>query len=418
MQLKPTVVVDDAAFATAMARLGPFEPRPDVAVALSGGRDSMLLCQLAKRWADAQQGTLLALIVDHGLRSESTSEALAVAKRCDGNGIAAEVLNWFGPKPSTGVQQKARDARYKLLEAACRKRGILHLLLGHHADDQAETVAMRRARNSGAVGRAGMASIVERSDVRLLRPLLSFTRADIDATVRALKLDFVDDPSNKDSRFWRAQYRVSHSGESDSPADAAARNRLLHRIDRWASAHLQWHPLGPTLIDRDALDELDSSDRSILLGRVIRSVGGAAYTPRRDRLTGLVGSLASEGVRTVGGTVVVVAGRSVMITREPRAIVDVVKVAPGTSQRWDGRFLVTNNSRRAITAGPTVPWPQGFVRPNLRLPRPAVCLAGLPALVAADDVLAVGPFDADGCQCDILVHACASAPFSEAPYVV
>ena len=107
------------------------------------------------------------------LRPESAAEAAATrdAARTP-SACEAEILRWSEAKPRTGLQQAARAARYRLLREACRRRGILHLLVAHHADDQAETVAMRAARQSGPDGLAGMSAAVELPEVRLLRPLL------------------------------------------------------------------------------------------------------------------------------------------------------------------------------------------------------------------------------------------------------
>src|SRR5205823_14734758 len=137
-----------------------------------GGRDSLALALLAEQWASARQGRVQALIVDHALRPASADEAAVTRERLASLGIAAEILLWSGAKPMSGVQEAARQARYRLLFEACRRHGILHLLLAHHADDQAETVAMRAARNSGPDGLAGMAALVEHRDARLMRPML------------------------------------------------------------------------------------------------------------------------------------------------------------------------------------------------------------------------------------------------------
>ena len=97
--------------------------------------------------------------------------------------IEHRILRWTGPKPATGVQAAAREARYALLGAWCRDAGVLHLLLAHHLDDQAETVALRQARQSGPDGLAGMAAVRELKGSRLLRPLLSVPKDRLRATL-------------------------------------------------------------------------------------------------------------------------------------------------------------------------------------------------------------------------------------------
>ena len=75
------------------------------------------------------------LIVDHGLRSGSAAEALQVAGWLDRRGIERRILKWRGEKPETGIQATAREARYRLLTAWCRRHDVFHLLVGHHLED-------------------------------------------------------------------------------------------------------------------------------------------------------------------------------------------------------------------------------------------------------------------------------------------
>ena len=267
-------------FAALMAPFAPFEARPALAVAVSGGRDSMALAVLAQEWANARQGGVLALVVDHGLRSASAAEARATCERLVALGIEAEMLVWSGVKPATRIQQAAREARYRLLFEACRRHGILHLLMAHHADDQAETLAMRAARDSGPDGLAGMAALVEHRDARLLRPLLSVPRDRLTATLQAREVGWIDDPSNEDRRFERVRVRQDGAAAVEPTGGRAAREREV------AQAVLR---LLEVRADGVALDQLVVSDLSKeiagrLLGRIVQAVGGGVYPPRRERL--------------------------------------------------------------------------------------------------------------------------------------
>src|SRR5205814_1974198 len=110
------------------AAIGGFEVRPLVAVAVSGGPDSLALVLLADRWARAQDGRAWAVTVDHGLRPESAAEARTVAGWLAARAIPHEILSWEGVKPASGIQAAAREARYYLVAAWCRNHGVLHLL--------------------------------------------------------------------------------------------------------------------------------------------------------------------------------------------------------------------------------------------------------------------------------------------------
>ncbi len=173
-------------FARLLARLGPFEPKPVIALAVSGGPDSMALALLLDEWANHRDARIEAITVDHGLRPESAAEAEQVGRWLAVRRVTRHtVLHWSDAKPEAGIQAAARAARYRLMTEHCRAEGILHLCLAHHLDDQVETRAMRAARHSGPAGLAGMSAIREWGGVRLLRPLLGITKQALHATLAA-----------------------------------------------------------------------------------------------------------------------------------------------------------------------------------------------------------------------------------------
>lgn len=294
--------VDVGTFARLMVPFEPFESDPIVAVAVSGGRDSLALALLAHDWVAARGGRIAALIVDHGLRSGSDGEAAATRTLLAGLGIETVVLRWLGAKPQSGLQAAARTERYRLLSAECRRRGILHLLLAHHADDQAETVAMRAARGSGSDGLAGMAALVERADVRLLRPLLSVPRARLTATLQARGVPWIDDPSNTDPRFERARLRAAGPSDTSAPAgEYGARAGDERRLARAAVETLEFDQPGGAVIDRAGFCRLDAALQARLLSRVVLAIGGRDHAPRRDRAERAAHRLAAPVVRGKSG---------------------------------------------------------------------------------------------------------------------
>lgn len=203
--------------------IGGFEPQPMIAVAVSGGPDSLALAILADRWARARGGTAWALTVDHGLRPESAAESEIVGGWLAARRIPHAVLSWEGAKPATGIQEAARTARYRLLTAWCAARGCLHLLLAHHREDQAETFLIRRRAGSGMDGLAGMAAVRELPHVRLVRPLLAVAKTRLVALLGAEGQDFLRDPSNANPIFERSRLRLAISAEAIEAAVAAAK---------------------------------------------------------------------------------------------------------------------------------------------------------------------------------------------------
>lgn len=324
-----------------MAPFGPFESRPVLAVAVSGGRDSLALSLLAHEWAAARGGEAIGLTVDHGLRREAADEAAATQTLLQGQGMACKILHWSGSKPAHGLQAAARAARYRLLFATCRRLGILHLLVAHHADDQAETVAMRAAHGSGPDGLAGMAAVVERRDGRLLRPLLCVRRASLTAFLEARGLTWIEDPSNRDSRFERVRIRESGTFVlGNGFADGMQRPWREAGVAEAAVATLEFDEDGATALDRDGLLRLRPDAANGLLSRVVQAVGRLDHPPRRERLARAGTRLTLPASRGKSGKRqdFTLSGCRLMLRQRPgeRRLRWIVRPENGTSDARDG----------------------------------------------------------------------------------
>lgn len=220
--------------AEAKALFADLAEPPALLLAVSGGPDSVALMWLAARWRDGLKvkPKLFAATVDHGLRREAHKEALAVARLARRLKIPHRILRWTGAKPKTGLQMAARKARYELLATAAKKSGAAHLVTAHTLDDQAETVIMRMARGSGIGGLAAMARTTQRDGVTLVRPLLSIPKARLVATLAKAKIQFADDPSNRDPQFTRARLRTLMPELAREGLDARRLSQLAGRLRR------------------------------------------------------------------------------------------------------------------------------------------------------------------------------------------
>lgn len=180
-----------------------------VALAVSGGADSAALLHVAQDWAKEHAIDLLVLTMDHGFRSESADEARMVAAYCTDHGLEHRILQWEGERPISAMQEQARFMRRRLLCEACVTHGATHLLLGHQADDQAETFIMRVLRGSGLTGLASMKLRApdDASGVIVCRPFLGVRRAALRDYCMAHEMPFVDDPSNENPQFERVRLR-------------------------------------------------------------------------------------------------------------------------------------------------------------------------------------------------------------------
>jgi tRNA(Ile)-lysidine synthase len=194
-------------FDAALSSLGPFEPAPQLAVAVSGGADSMALTLLADQWARARGGSITALTVDHRLRAESASEAQQVAAWLRARRIAHHILTpTHTPAPNNRLAA-AREWRYHALTDWCARHQLLHLLIAHHQDDQAETHHLMRARGDGTQGEAGMPCVRNHQGVRLLRPLLGSSHETLEHYLQQQSQPWIQDPSNQDTRYNRVRAR-------------------------------------------------------------------------------------------------------------------------------------------------------------------------------------------------------------------
>jgi tRNA(Ile)-lysidine synthase len=394
-------VIGENGFALAMAGFDPFEPRPLIAVAVSGGPDSMALVHLIDRWARARGGAAIGLTVDHGLRQESGGEALRVGAWLAARGVAHRILRWSGDKPASGIQQAARMARYRLLAQACGELGILHLALAHHADDQAETVLFRRDRGSGEDGLAGMAASRSLGAARLIRPLLGWRKADLIATCAALAQDFLDDPSNKSPRFARAALRARLAADPDlrGEVDALAAGLAQPRAERlralWnpLAACVEIRPDGAACLDQAALANLSAEDRRAVVAATLLTVGGNAFAPKGESVSRLADAMTGQGFR--GGSLAGCAIRpwraSLLICREPRAVAPPVILISGEWTPWDGRFLARGMCcDAAVTVGALGAAGFATLRNRHKFDAPAILGAGLPA-IRVDGALVAAP---------------------------
>ena len=212
------------------ALLAPFGRAGALLIAVSGGPNSTALVLMAAEWARRRGRTRIeAATVDHGLRPESAEEAKAVAALCARLGINHRTLHWRGAKPATRIQERAREARYRLLIDHAKAIGAEALLTAHHADDQAETVLFRLLRGSGVAGLRGMDKMTARDGVMIARPLIGLKKRDLVAFAHARGAPFVDDPSNADPRFARTRLRALLARLGEEGLDPGALDRLARR---------------------------------------------------------------------------------------------------------------------------------------------------------------------------------------------
>ncbi len=175
-------------------------------VAFSGGRDSRVLLDLMTEAAPALGVPLAAVHVDHGLQARSRRWSEQCAGVCAQLGVPFRAVRLaLRPAPGESPEAAAREARYRAL-AELLEPGAM-LLTAHHRDDQAETVLLQLLRGAGVAGLAAMPPVAPFGAGLLGRPLLGFDAAEVEAWARRRGLQWLEDPSNRDTAFDRNYLR-------------------------------------------------------------------------------------------------------------------------------------------------------------------------------------------------------------------
>lgn len=392
--------LDDDEFAQLLAQ---FCIEGTLAVAVSGGGDSMALLALLARWTGGRGAScrITALTVDHGLRPEAADEARQVATWCQKLGVAHQTLSVESPPPVSGLQNWAREQRYALLCQWAKEANGAPVLLGHTLDDQAETVLMRLARGSGVDGLSAMAAEAWWNGVRLLRPLLDIPRKRLRITLAEFGQRWLEDPSNQDDRFERVRIRralevleplgIDARRLADTAAAMArARIALERRVDRCLQ-ELHWGRFGEVEF---APARIGREEREIglrILRRIMGKVSGQIVHPRLNSLDSLLDWVVEGGgvARTLRGCVLRrISGGRIVAARELARCAPPVILRAGQEAVWDGRWRVSLRRGAPCTVGALgADW-----KAEGHLPRQIV-RQSLPAFRRAGEVVAVPPLD-------------------------
>lgn len=362
------------------ALLGPDFPR-DIALAVSGGGDSMAMLALAHGWARVYGVRLWVVTVDHGLRPESAGEAVLVGAECAALGHPHATLRWHWDGQGN-LQDAGRRARLELIDRW--RGGIAHVLFAHTADDVAETYLMRLARGSGVEGLSAIAErrlvvphggartaldpadvtqeiappvgAEEPSGFHVIRPLLQEARSDLRHYIKVLQVPFVDDPSNEDARYDRV--RTRHVLDALAPVGVTrarvvetatrlrrAREALAARAAQVAGEIVEMPnagglPTGDLLFGRDGFEAVERDTQLRLLAAALQWVASETYRPREAPLAALLDRLLGGGGGTLHGCETRAEGAVLRVFREYASIRAVQHPVSATGL-FDGRWSVT-----------------------------------------------------------------------------
>lgn len=338
-----------------------------VVAAVSGGGDSLALMFLLKEHLVRHEPEvgLVAVTIDHGIRAEAAAEARAVKALCERFGIRHRTMRWTGPKPATGLQEAAREARYALLAEAAAEAGAGIVLTGHTLDDQLETVAMRRRRGEGR-GLAGIApATLYDGRLWIVRPLLGTRREDLRLYLTGSGIQWHEDPSNEDPKYERVRMRIALRG---APARTMAEPHanLIAEMRRGAAERIGLGEAAAALIRRHArkispgLFRLDRAfaalpherHAAVYALRILLAVaGGRPQLPDASRSAALLDFLGQADARaTLSRSVVEARPEGIYLYRESRGLPHSAAVQPG--RIWDGRHRLVEAAAEDVQIAP------------------------------------------------------------------
>lgn len=191
-----------------------FEKLPTIAVAVSGGPDSMCLTFLLRKWVGKKKGNLIVLIIDHQIRRDSAIESKYIKKYLLSKKINSEIIKIKKNKIIKKNMNEARSNRYEELLKYCKKKKILHLFVAHHSDDNLETFLLRSLAGSNVEGLRSMQNKTDNSSLQIIRPLLKFSKKAIINYNKINNIDFISDSSNLNMKYSRVVVRNFLSNNS------------------------------------------------------------------------------------------------------------------------------------------------------------------------------------------------------------
>lgn len=321
-----------------------------IAVAVSGGGDSVALALLASDWARRHGRRLLILNLDHGLNPMSGGWLQRCAGLAARLGADFRGLAWTDDKPRTGLPAAARTARHALLADAARSAGARVILMGHTLDDLAEAALMRATGSTTPDPREWAPSPAwpEGRGLFVLRPMLGVRRADLRAVLAARGETWIEDPANDDPRYARARARATLGGEGEAtPTPPVPALAELADLATCAPA---------IALPREALRLAQPPAARAFVGTACLCAAGTSRPPRRERLERLTEALSGDAdvVATLAGARIEADALAVRWMRTAgeigRAGGEVLALGPGETGVWDGRYEIA--AERAIGLAP------------------------------------------------------------------
>jgi len=339
------------------------KPSKNFVIGLSGGVDSMALLYLIKRFLDQNKSmkiNVFPIIIDHNLRVESSSEAENVKSISEGIGFKTTIKKIEKQKPNGNIQNWARENRRELLFESCSDLRA-NLILAHHLDDQAETLYMRLSKNSGLDGLSGMKTITFWNGIFILRPFLTFSKEEIVRYAQKNNINFFEDPSNSLLKYERVRVRQKliqikrnkwENVSTDLNNFSIICNKLVTKInflfEHWLEQNVLVDKCGVIRVNyKSALTLFKKSDLYCIkfFSKIIQTVGGKKYPPKRKQIYELIKALFTNNFRkrTLGNVYIFYYKNYIFFIREKRHLNFNLDITVNKKYIFDGRFILISD---------------------------------------------------------------------------
>jgi len=273
-------------------------------IAVSGGPDSLALSALSHIYSTERRKKIFFVLVDHGIRKNSSKEAQNVKNLLKKKKINLIILK-NKKKINKNFQSQAREIRYHLLLNFCKKYKIKFIMTGHHRDDQIETFLIRLSRGSGIQGLSSMSKISSLSKTtKLFRPLLDEKKEDLVSIAKYYFGKIFKDPSNNNQKYLRTKIRnlIKQFEQSGIKPD-----RVINSINNLASTrdtlnfYIQKIEKSCLVIKNKKISInlnkflLQNNEIQLkILGNCIKKISKSYYPPRAKKILNLLSGVQSN----------------------------------------------------------------------------------------------------------------------------
>ena len=301
----------------------------DFIVAVSGGPDSLALCFLSQIYSIKKHIKVKYFHVDHKLRDNSTKEAKLVKLLLKKLPAKLGILNWIGKKPKSNIQSVARNKRYELLINQAKKLKIKNILLGHHKDDLIENFFIRILRGSGLNGMVSFDQKTNLQNINLIRPLLKFSKQNLEYITKKVFNNYVEDPSNKNDQFKRVKVRNFIKNLELEGLDNDKFNLTIKNL-RFANDSIKYF-VEKNLKDNSTISNINNfiilnknfflQPEEVVfrsLTEVLKGVGKKYYPVRGKKIDNLISRIKNDNsfMTTLGNCVIKKVNNSVIVSKE------------------------------------------------------------------------------------------------------